>query len=76
MAIHVYLGGFHQPQIMTWRLPTPGAFVKQSGAVEACWAHNLEVRGSKPRSAKNVLFLTTANELSIRAKHTVKLSGV
>ncbi len=26
--------------------------IKQSGAVEACWAHNPEVRGSKPRSAK------------------------
>ena len=25
---------------------------QQSGAVEACWAHNPEVRGSKPRSAK------------------------
>ncbi len=25
---------------------------EQSGAVEACWAHNPEVRGSKPRSAK------------------------
>ena len=25
--------------------------VQQSGAVEACWAHNPEVRGSKPRSA-------------------------
>ena len=24
---------------------------QQSGAVEACWAHNPEVRGSKPRSA-------------------------
>ena len=24
---------------------------EQSGAVEACWAHNPEVRGSKPRSA-------------------------
>ena len=24
----------------------------QSGAMEACWAHNPEVRGSKPRSAK------------------------
>ena len=24
---------------------------EQSGAVEACWAHNSEVRGSKPRSA-------------------------
>ena len=30
---------------------------KQSGAVEACWAHNPEVRGSKPRSA-NFSFLT------------------
>ncbi len=27
-------------------------FREQSGAVEACWAHNPEVRGSKPRSAK------------------------
>ena len=26
---------------------------QQSGAVEACWAHNPEVRGSKPRSASN-----------------------
>ena len=26
---------------------------QQSGAVEACWAHNPEVRGSKPRSAKD-----------------------
>ena len=24
---------------------------KQSGVVEACWAHNPEVRGSKPHSA-------------------------
>ena len=30
---------------------------KQSGAVEACWAHNPEVRGSKPRSARNGPFL-------------------
>ena len=30
---------------------------KQSGAVEACWAHNPEVRGSKPRSAKSVFLL-------------------
>ena len=26
---------------------------KQSGAVEACWAHNPEVRRSKLRSARN-----------------------
>ncbi len=29
---------------------------EQSGAVEACWAHNPEVRGSKPRSA--ILFFS------------------
>ena len=32
--------------------------VQQSGAVEACWAHNPEVRGSKPRSA-NIFFPLT-----------------
>ena len=26
---------------------------EQTGAVEACWAHNPEVRGSKPRSAND-----------------------
>ena len=52
LAITPFSAGFHHPQVMSWRLPTPGAFVKQSGAVEACWAHNPEVRGSKPRSAK------------------------
>ena len=31
--------------------------IKQSGAVEACWAHNPEVRGSKPRSARDFFFL-------------------
>ena len=31
----------------------------QSGAVEACWAHNPEVRGSKPRSAKKKYFNLT-----------------
>ena len=30
---------------------------EQSGAVEACWAHNPEVRGSKPRSATIFFFL-------------------
>ena len=30
--------------------------VKQSGAVEACWAHNPEVRRSKLRSANAKLF--------------------
>ena len=32
---------------------------KQSGAVEACWAHNPEVRRSKLRSAITFLFDTT-----------------
>ena len=27
--------------------------------MEACWAHNPEVRGSKPRSDKNVFLLET-----------------
>ena len=30
---------------------------KQSGAVEACWAHNPEVRGSKPRSANSFWYI-------------------
>ena len=30
--------------------------MEQSGAVEACWAHNPEVRGSKPRSAKDTFW--------------------
>ena len=29
---------------------------QQSGAVEACWAHNPEVRRSKLRSARNIFF--------------------
>ena len=29
---------------------------EQSGAAEACWAHNPEVDGSKPSSAKSILF--------------------
>ena len=43
---------------VTWGALTNGSsketsqrHAKQSGAVEACWAHNPEVRGSKPRSA-------------------------
>ena len=30
---------------------------KQGGAVEACWAHNPEVNGSKPFPPKNVTFI-------------------
>ena len=36
---------------------------KQSCAVEACWAHNPEVRGSKPRSA--TLFVVLDNTFTI-----------
>ncbi len=31
--------------------------VKQSGAAEACWAHNPEVQGSKPCSASSLFWL-------------------
>ena len=37
---------------------------QQSGAVEACWAHNPEVRGSKPRSANNFFFFKIAQILN------------
>ena len=30
--------------------------VEQSGAAEACWAHNPEVLGSKPSSARSIFF--------------------
>ena len=39
-------------------LKSPPRNGEQSGAVEACWAHNPEVRGSKPRSAKILFFRT------------------
>ena len=36
--------------------PTQCGFsAKQSGAAEACWAHNPEVDGSKPSSAKRIV---------------------
>ena len=37
---------------------TSRSHAKQSGAVEACWAHNPEVRRSKLRSAKMVFLKT------------------
>ena len=43
------------------------SFEEQSGAVEACWAHNPEVRGSKPRSA-NVLVVIIQNIVSLSSK--------
>ena len=40
----------------------PDVSRKQSGAVEACWAHNPEVRGSKPRSVMfHFSYLTLTN---------------
>ena len=45
----------HQPVIQFNLRALGGWRTKQSGAVEACWAHNPEVRGSKPRSAKTFL---------------------
>ena len=37
---------------------------KQNGAVEACWAHNPEVRGSKPRSANLFIYLFRISDAS------------
>ncbi|KRZ14885.1 hypothetical protein T11_17790, partial [Trichinella zimbabwensis] len=37
---------------------------QQSGAEEACWAHNPEVRGSKPRSAISLLCIFTFCEIN------------
>ena len=45
--------GLHQPHFLSIQyLSRTSSFVEQSGAVEACWAHNPEVRRSKLRSAK------------------------
>ena len=33
--------------------------------MEACWANNLKVRGSKPRSAKNFLFFSSLFSLDL-----------
>ena len=45
---------------------------EQSGAVEACWAHNPEVRGSKPRSA-NVFSLSFFLKLFVRCEQVKQL---
>ena len=50
---------------------------EQSGAVEACWAHNPEVRGSKPRSA-NIFFLWkhyTDPKLVLPPKYHLKIKS-
>ena len=50
--------------IMTWIEPGFGnlseehSTTQQSGAAEACWAHNPEVDGSKPSYARCVLYTT------------------
>ena len=51
---------------------------QQSGAVEACWAHNPEVRGSKPRSAMFFFLLPIFTALFTRPKisHENELSSV
>ena len=41
---------------------------EHSGAVEACWAHNPEVRGSKPRSANYIFFFENGFSLNSRQK--------
>ena len=50
--------------LMTWNTPAlhsrPALPHKQSGAVEACWAHNPEVDGSKPFSAIFFVFFCFA----------------
>ena len=55
------LGPFELSQIQRLVL-TLLAAVEQSGAVEACWAHNPEVRRSKLRSAKYI-FQTFSHSL-------------
>jgi hypothetical protein len=43
---------FSSPILQGWFiLLILGAGLQQSGAAEACWAHNPEVGGSKPPSA-------------------------
>ena len=47
--------------------PYDNPFRQQSGAVEACWAHNPEVRGSKPCSARHP-FDASATGSSVHAR--------
>ena len=37
---------------------------KQSGAAEACWAHNPEVQGSKPCSASGLILKKIQDKIS------------
>ena len=47
----------------------PHNISEQSGAVEACWAHNPEVRGSKPRSA-NIFSLHETEPMLVIPRNT------
>ncbi len=47
--------------------------MEQSGAVEACWAHNPEVRGSKPRSGNLSNFMITLLRMVIFLMFELKL---
>ena len=51
-AFNVCLRASHFEKTCEWKLVQG----KQSGAAEACWAHNPEVDGSKPSSAMTILF--------------------
>ena len=54
--------------------PYPSYFsVQQSGAVEACWAHNPEVRRSKLRSAK--LLFSAYDKVTIFPGHKTSAPG-
>ena len=47
----------HSTSITEKEHSLPTHHVQQSGAVGACWAHNPKVDGSKPSSAKTVVFI-------------------
>ena len=57
--------------INTWKYTTTAC--KQSGAVGACWAHNPEVDGSKPFSAKIFLPCFLGPPLTTHPYHYVHL---
>ena len=58
----------------------PRIYRQQSGAVEACWAHNPEVRGSKPRSARKILLFViylekSDNDCNVDKKKKLRLKN-
>ena len=59
-CLHVaYKAVKYKRQPMKFGCKSKAVHQQQSGAVEACWAHNPEVRGSKPRSASFLFFYFT-----------------